>query len=103
MPPVTGSTIERRRIVIQGIVQGVGFRPFVYGQALQWGLVGFVLNDSGGVTIEVEGTSRIAQWLSRSLARESSAAGSYRYSCLPESIAPCYDSAFTIAHKPGRH
>ena len=48
-------TIQRWRILIQGIVQGVGFRPFVYGQALQWGLGGFVLNDSLGVTIEVEG------------------------------------------------
>ena len=55
MSSVMGSTIQRRRILIQGIVQGVGFRPFVYGQALRWGLVGFVLNDSRGVTIEVEG------------------------------------------------
>lgn len=46
---------ERRRIIVQGIVQGVGFRPFVYGQALRCGLAGFVLNDSTGVTIEVEG------------------------------------------------
>lgn len=48
-------TIQRWRILIEGIVQGVGFRPFVYGQALEWGLGGFVLNDSLGVTIEVEG------------------------------------------------
>ena len=45
------SKIERHRIVVQGIVQGVGFRPFVYGQALRQGLAGFVLNDSNGVTI----------------------------------------------------
>jgi len=48
-------TSERRRIVVHGVVQGVGFRPFVYGQALRCGLGGFVLNDSAGVTIEVEG------------------------------------------------
>src|SRR5215469_18307282 len=64
---ITGSALERRRIVIQGIVQGVGFRPFVYGQALQWGLVGFVLNDSGGVTIEVEGTSELLDGFQRAL------------------------------------
>ncbi|MDX1523446.1 MAG: acylphosphatase, partial [Anaerolineae bacterium] len=46
---------ERRRITVQGIVQGVGFRPFVYGLAQQHGLVGYVLNDAGGVTIEVQG------------------------------------------------
>jgi len=53
---IAESTIQRWRILIQGIVQGVGFRPFVYGQALQWKLSGFVLNDSTGVTIEVEGS-----------------------------------------------
>ncbi len=53
---IVESTTQRWRILIQGIVQGVGFRPFIYGQALQWGLGGFVLNDSMGVTIEVEGS-----------------------------------------------
>lgn len=38
-----------------GIVQGVGFRPHVYSLAVRLGLAGFVANDSGGVTIEVEG------------------------------------------------
>ncbi len=56
MTPIVESTIQRWRILIQGIVQGVGFRPFVYGQALQWELGGFVLNDSMGVTIEAEGS-----------------------------------------------
>ena len=55
MTSSTISTIQRWRILIQGIVQGVGFRPFVYGQALHAGLSGFVLNDSVGVTIEIEG------------------------------------------------
>ncbi|MBA3349558.1 MAG: carbamoyltransferase HypF, partial [Actinobacteria bacterium] len=43
------------RLRVQGTVQGVGFRPFVYGQASRLGLGGFVLNDSRGVVIEVEG------------------------------------------------
>lgn len=47
--------LERRRITVQGIVQGVGFRPFVYGQAVALGLGGFVFNDNAGVTIEIEG------------------------------------------------
>ena len=46
---------ERRHITVEGIVQGVGFRPFVYGLARKNGLAGFVLNDMAGVTIELEG------------------------------------------------
>ena len=96
MPSVTGSIIERRRIVIQGIVQGVGFRPFVYGQALQWGLVGFVLNDSGGVTIEVEGTSESLNCFQGALHKKAPPLA--RIDTLnAETIALCYDSAFTIA------
>ncbi len=47
---------HRHHILVQGIVQGVGFRPFIYGLALRLELAGFVLNDSNGVTIEVEGS-----------------------------------------------
>lgn len=53
---VAQPTICRQRFRVRGIVQGVGFRPYVYGLATRLGLGGFVLNDSGGVLIEVEGT-----------------------------------------------
>lgn len=43
------------RISVRGIVQGVGFRPFVYQLAEEYGLRGWVLNTSGEVRIEVEG------------------------------------------------
>ncbi|MFN8441202.1 MAG: carbamoyltransferase HypF [Caldilineaceae bacterium] len=46
---------HRLRIEVQGVVQGVGFRPFVYSLATRFGLSGFVGNDSHGVFIEVEG------------------------------------------------
>lgn len=42
-------------IKVRGTVQGVGFRPYVYGLATRCGLRGYVSNTSGGVTIEVEG------------------------------------------------
>jgi hydrogenase maturation protein HypF len=100
MPPVTDSTIERRRIVIQGIVQGVGFRPFVYGQALQWGLVGFVLNDSRGVTIEVEGDCESLNGFQQALQEKAPPLARIDH-LISESIALCYDSAFTIAQSQG--
>ncbi len=48
---------ERREVRVQGIVQGVGFRPFVYMIAGQYGLSGVVRNDAEGVYIEAEGES----------------------------------------------
>ena len=51
----------RKHFAISGTVQGVGFRPFIYRIATENNLSGWVLNDSRGVTIEVEGDSeRIA-------------------------------------------
>jgi hydrogenase maturation protein HypF len=50
---------ERRRIRVRGVVQGVGFRPFVYSLARRYGLGGFVLNDGGGVVVEVEGEGAV--------------------------------------------
>lgn len=46
---------QRAKIEVKGIVQGVGFRPFVYNLAESLGLDGYVTNTSEGVTIEVEG------------------------------------------------
>ncbi|GAA4572584.1 carbamoyltransferase HypF [Planotetraspora kaengkrachanensis] len=45
----------RRHVRVEGVVQGVGFRPFVYGLATRLGLAGRVGNDAGGVFVEVEG------------------------------------------------
>jgi hydrogenase maturation protein HypF len=45
----------RREVLVRGVVQGVGFRPFVYRLALEEGLAGFVGNDTDGVKIEIEG------------------------------------------------
>ncbi|MDP2850632.1 MAG: carbamoyltransferase HypF [Sulfuricurvum sp.] len=43
------------RIIVKGIVQGVGFRPFVYREALRYGITGFVCNTPEGVVIEAHG------------------------------------------------
>ncbi|WP_051505381.1 carbamoyltransferase HypF [Sulfurospirillum arcachonense] len=47
--------IKHFNFAVEGIVQGVGFRPFIYTLALQYNLNGYVLNDSSGVKISVEG------------------------------------------------
>lgn len=47
--------IVRLKIAVSGIVQGVGFRPFIFRLANQFHLGGYVLNDPDGVDIEIEG------------------------------------------------
>ncbi len=62
--PIT--VTKRVRIDVRGIVQGVGFRPFVYHLAQNLNLAGFVLNNSDGVTIEIEGdVGRVAAFAPR--------------------------------------
>ena len=51
--------MDRRAIAISGIVQGVGFRPFVHGLATRLRLSGFIRNVTGGVLIEVEGEPQV--------------------------------------------
>jgi hydrogenase maturation protein HypF len=55
------------RIHITGIVQGVGFRPFVFTQAVQQGLTGWVCNTSAGVDIEVNGEPQVIDLFIQSL------------------------------------
>ena len=45
----------RASVRVEGVVQGVGFRPFVYSLATRLGLAGWVGNDVDGVFAEVEG------------------------------------------------
>jgi len=45
----------RREVLVCGVVQGVGFRPFIYRLAIEEGLTGSIGNDTDGVKIEIEG------------------------------------------------
>jgi hydrogenase maturation protein HypF len=57
---------QRALLQVRGVVQGVGFRPFVFRLAHDEGLAGFIGNDTDGVTIEVEGpASRVEAFASR--------------------------------------
>jgi hydrogenase maturation protein HypF len=51
---------------VRGVVQGVGFRPYIYRLALEEGLAGFIGNDTEGVIIEIEGPPpRVERFLGR--------------------------------------
>ncbi len=59
-----------RRLRVRGVVQGVGFRPFIYRFANSMGLVGWVRNDGGGVEIEIQGSEPVLDAFTRCLASE---------------------------------
>jgi hydrogenase maturation protein HypF len=58
--------VVRLRLQVRGLVQGVGFRPFVHRLATAAGLVGHVGNDTRGVVVEVEGPSSAVDSLAHS-------------------------------------
>ena len=53
-----GDKIIRLRLTVKGVVQGVGFRPFVYKAAIAHKLTGSVLNTGEGVVIEAQGAAK---------------------------------------------
>ncbi len=62
--------VRREAITVCGVVQGVGFRPFVYRIAAEEGLAGFIGNNTGGVTIEIEGPAEKVENFRRRLKDE---------------------------------
>lgn len=86
----------RRRIVINGLVQGVGFRPFVYNLAGRHGLTGFVTNTTEGVTIEVEGDPVAVAVFVDALRKEKPPLAMYS-SLVETELEPCGALAFVIA------
>ncbi|WP_255358518.1 MULTISPECIES: acylphosphatase [unclassified Pseudonocardia] len=79
-----------------GIVQGVGFRPFVYRAATGLGLSGFVGNDERGVLIEAEGPAGALDELLR-LLREQAPPLAVVGGVLARSVPPRGGTGFTIA------
>jgi hydrogenase maturation protein HypF len=57
---------KRQAVLVRGVVQGVGFRPFVFRLARETELAGFIGNNTDGVTIEIEGAEpRLDEFLAR--------------------------------------
>jgi hydrogenase maturation protein HypF len=91
------SSIVRRRLIVRGIVQGVGFRPFVYSEARRCELGGFVRNDSAGVTIEVEGSAAALDAFEAALHRHPPPLARID-GIVAETLPPLGEQEFVIAH-----
>jgi hydrogenase maturation protein HypF len=87
--------VERRRFRIQGVVQGVGFRPFVHGLAHSRGLGGFVLNDGAGVVVEAEGEPRELDAFAAALSADAPTLASVE-SVTAERLPPLAEAEFRI-------
>ena len=68
--PTQVGHVRRRRYTVTGVVQGVGFRPFVHRVAVELGLSGYVGNDSAAVFIEAQGTAAALEELGHRLVSE---------------------------------
>ncbi len=95
--PVPTLPTVRQRLTVTGVVQGVGFRPFVYGLARRHGLAGFVGNDSGGVFIEVEGSATAVTTFHHDLTHQPPPLAHIAH-ITAESLAPRGGREFVIVH-----
>jgi hydrogenase maturation protein HypF len=93
------ATTRRLRVRVSGTVQGVGFRPFVHRLAHDLELGGWVLNDSRGVLIEVEGASpTVSRFLERLTTEAPPLAAVERIE--PEELSPSGEGGFQILASP---
>ena len=94
-----GGAAERRAFRVSGIVQGVGYRPFVYRLAEEYALGGWVLNDSAGVGIEAEGTAAALDAFAAALADDAPRAALVT-AVTSQTITPCGERTFRILPSP---
>ncbi|MBU0481399.1 MAG: carbamoyltransferase HypF [Proteobacteria bacterium] len=87
--------IHRNKITVKGLVQGVGFRPFVYNLAGSLGLSGFIINTSQGVLVEVEGVWAALETFGEKLQSELPPQASIS-SCQSLEVLPKNETGFRI-------
>jgi len=92
--------VRRIRITIEGIVQGVGFRPFVFRLAERHGITGWVKNTTAGVVMEAEGDAPRLDAFVAGLEGEAPPLAVIA-SVVTGEIAPKGDTAFTILDSEG--
>lgn len=87
--------VARKAVDVTGIVQGVGFRPFVYRLAKECNLTGFIANTPAGVTIEIQGESGLLDRFLERLPAELPPLAKIT-SLLPRDAEPQPETAFRI-------
>ncbi|OEU89343.1 hydrogenase maturation protein HypF [Streptomyces abyssalis] len=92
---------QRRRVTVRGVVQGVGFRPFVYALAGELGLSGHVANTGDGVVAEVEGGSEALTAFCGRISTDAPPLAVVQ-SVTHEPMTPAGGRGFTIAESRGR-
>jgi len=95
-----GRDRERLQLRVVGVVQGVGFRPFVHRLATSLDLAGWILNDPSGVTIEVEGPPAAVRSFAARLSEERPRAA-VLYAVDTRVLAPAGHRDFVI--RPSAH
>jgi len=93
--------LRREILEVRGVVQGVGFRPFVYRLASEEGLAGFIGNSTGGVTIEIEGPSARVEAFLRRLRAEAPPLSRID-SVVSQGIPPKHENEFRIVASDAR-
>jgi hydrogenase maturation protein HypF len=91
------ATLTRKRLTVTGVVQGVGFRPYVYALAMRYSLAGHVGNGSQGVFIEVEGPPDALESFEESLLTEAPPLA-YIEQITAEILEPLGENQFVIVH-----
>ena len=91
---------RRARARVDGTVQGVGFRPYVYAICADLGLSGFVRNDERGVVVEVEGAPDAVEGFLRRLPAEAPPLAAVE-AVRVEELAPTGLRGFAIAPSAG--
>jgi hydrogenase maturation protein HypF len=91
---------RRVRVRVEGVVQGVGFRPHVHRLATDLGLAGFVLNDASGVLLEVEAPPAAVERFLERLGAEAPPLASIER-LVPEELTPMGERGFAILLSDG--